>query len=153
MVTADHFNRIGVDHLPGRLGIVITHVGPSEVRSELPLHPSLMAPNGFLHAASVIALADTSAGYGCVANLPEGAAGFTTVELKSNHLGTATEGTIECVAIAAHLGKKTQVWDAKVTSRESGKTIALFRCTQMVLYPRKNTRCLEGASAPPLRGT
>jgi 1,4-dihydroxy-2-naphthoyl-CoA hydrolase len=74
MFTADHFNRIGVDHLPGRC-IVITHVGPSEVRSELPVHPSLMAPNGFLHAASVIALADTSAGHGCVANLPKGASG------------------------------------------------------------------------------
>ncbi len=134
MFTSDHFNRIGVDHLPGRLGIVISHVGPSELRSELPVTPSLLAPNGFLHAASVIALADTSAGYGCVANLPKGASGFTTVELKSNHLGTATEGTIECVATAAHLGKTTQVWDATVTHRESGKTIALFRCTQMVLY-------------------
>jgi 1,4-dihydroxy-2-naphthoyl-CoA hydrolase len=135
--TADYFNQIGVDHLPGRLGIVITHVGPSEVRSELPVHPSLMAPNGFLHAASVIALADTSAGYGCVANLPKGASGFTTVELKSNHVGTATEGTIECVATATHLGKTTQVWDATVTHRESGKTIALFRCTQMVLHAGK----------------
>lgn len=137
MFAADHFNRIGTDHLPGRLGIVVTHVGASEVRAELPVQASLMAPNGFLHAASVIALADTSAGYGCVANLPEGASGFTTVELKSNHLGTAKEGTIECVATAAHLGKTTQVWDATVTHRESGKTIALFRCTQMVLYPRE----------------
>ena len=59
------------------------------------------------------------------------------VELKSNHLGTATEGTIECVATAAHLGMTTQVWDATVTHRESGKTIALFRCTQMVLYAGK----------------
>lgn len=102
------------------------------------MHPSLMAPNGFLHAASVIALADTSAGYGCVANLPEGASGFTTVELKCNHLGTATSGTIECVAMAAHRGKTTQVWDATVSHRESGKTLALFRCTQLVLYPRKD---------------
>jgi uncharacterized domain 1 len=137
MFTADHFNRIGVDHLAGRLGIVITNVGASEVRAELPVQPSLMAPNGFLHAASVIALADTSAGYGCVANLPDGASGFTTIELKSNHLGTAKEGTIECIATAVHLGKTTQVWDATVTHRESGKTIALFRCTQMVLYPRE----------------
>lgn len=137
MFNVEHFNRIGVDHLPGCLGIVITHVGASEVRAELSVKASLMAPNGFLHAASVIALADTSAGYGCVANLPEGATGFTTIELKSNYLGTATEGTIECIATAAHLGKTTQVWDATVTHRESGKTIALFRCTQMVLYPRK----------------
>lgn len=139
MSVTDHFNQIGVGRLPGYLGIVITHVGPTEIRAKLPVHASLMAPNGFLHAASVIALADTAAGYGCVANLPEGASGFTTVELKSNHLGTATEGTIECVAKAAHLGKTTQVWDATVTHSESGKTIALFRCTQMVLYAKKNS--------------
>jgi len=71
-----------------------------------------------------------------VANLPKEANGFTTIELKSNHLGTALEGTIECVAKPAHLGRTTQVWDATVTHRETGKTIALFRCTQMVLYPK-----------------
>ncbi len=138
MFTPDHFNRIGVDHLPAHLGIIITHVGATDIRAEMLVRPALMAPNGFLHAASVIALADTSAGYGCVANLPAGASGFTTVELKSNHLGTATEGTIECVATAAHLGKTTQVWDATVAHRETGKTIALFRCTQLVLYARKD---------------
>ncbi|HEX6018501.1 MAG TPA: PaaI family thioesterase [Burkholderiaceae bacterium] len=137
MLDAAHFNRGGVGHLPGHLGIVITHVGPKEVRSELPIRQELMAPNGYLHAGSVITLADTSAGYGCVANLPAGATGFTTVELKSNHLGTALEGTIECVATAVHLGRTTQVWDAVVSHRESGKTIALFRCTQMILYGKK----------------
>jgi len=136
MLTPDYFNQRGVGHLPGHLGIVITHVGASEVRSEAPVTLALMAPNGFLHAGSVVTLADTSAGYGCVANLPPGATGFTTVELKSNHLGTARDGTIECVARAVHLGKTTQVWDAAVSHRESGKTIALFRCTQMVLYAK-----------------
>ena len=136
MQTSDHFNKLSAENLPGYLGIVITHVGPSVVRSELLVKPNLMAPNGFLHAGSLVTLADTSAGYGCVANLPAGATGFTTIELKSNHLGTAREGTIECVATAAHLGKTTQVWDAVITHRESGKTMALFRCTQMVLYAR-----------------
>jgi len=136
MLTPLHFNQRGVGHLPGHLGIVITHGGPREVRSELPVMQALMAPNGYLHAGSVVALADTSAGYGCVVNLPDGASGFTTVELKSNHLGTARDGTIDCVATAAHLGRTTQVWDAVVSHRETGKTIALFRCTQMVLYAR-----------------
>ena len=139
MRTAEHFNQRGTGHLPGHLGIVITHVGGREVRSEMAVRKALMAPNGYLHAGSVVTLADTSAGYGCVVNLPEGATGFTTVELKSNHIGTALDGTIECVAIAVHLGKTTQVWDATVTHRESGKTIALFRCTQMVLYAKPNT--------------
>ena len=134
MLTPSHFNAFGTDSLPGHLGIVITHVGPSEVKSELPVRQALMAPNGFLHAGSVVTLADTSSGYGCLANLPAGASGFTTIELKSNHLGTARDGTIDCTAKAAHLGRTTQVWDAVVTHRESGKTIALFRCTQLILY-------------------
>jgi 1,4-dihydroxy-2-naphthoyl-CoA hydrolase len=136
MTTPDHFNRFGADTLPGHLGIVINQIDGPRVRSEVVVKPALMAPNGFLHAGSVVTLADTSAGYGCIANLPPGASGFTTVELKSNHLGTARDGTIDCVATAAHLGKTTQVWDAVVTHRESGKTIALFRCTQMILYAK-----------------
>lgn len=132
----EHFNRRGAQNLPGHLGIVIDAIGPKEVRSHLVVATPLMAPNGFLHAGSVVTLADTSCGYGCVASLPEGASGFTTVELKSNHLGTARDGTVECVATPVHLGRTTQVWDATVTHRESGKTIALFRCTQMVLYPK-----------------
>jgi len=138
MITPDQFNQRGAENLPGYLGIVITAVEASELRAELPVRRSLMAPNGFLHAGTVVTLADTCAGYGCVANLPEGASGFTTVELKSNHLGTAREGTIECVARSVHLGRTTQVWDSVVTHRESGKTIALFRCTQMILYPKKS---------------
>ena len=136
MLQAEHFNGFGAKNLPGYLGIVIVQVGPSMVKAELPVRTELMAPNGFLHAGSIVTLADTSAGYGCVAHLPEGASGFTTVELKSNHLGTARDGTVECVATAVHLGKTTQVWDAVVTHRESGRTLALFRCTQMVLYPK-----------------
>ena len=137
MHTPEQLNKRGTGNLPGHLGVVITHVSTSEVKSELPVTQSLMAPNGFLHAGSVVTLADTSAGYGCLANLPEGASGFTTIELKSNHLGTAREGIIECTAKPVHLGKTTQVWDAVVTHRESGKTIALFRCTQMILYAKK----------------
>ena len=136
MLTPEYFNERGAENLPGHLGIVITFVGAKEVRSELPVRKALMAPNGFLHAGSIVTLADTSSGHGCRANLPPGATGFTTIELKSNHLGTALDGTIECVASAVHLGKTTQVWDAVVTHKETGRTIALFRCTQLILYPK-----------------
>jgi 1,4-dihydroxy-2-naphthoyl-CoA hydrolase len=136
MPTPDHLNQRSIGYLPGHLGIVVTHVDAGEVRAEMALAQSLMAPNGFLHAGSVVTLADTSAGYGCLTNLPEGATGFTTVELKSNFLGTARDGTIECRARAVHLGKTTQVWDSEVVHRDSGKIIALFRCTQMVLYAK-----------------
>lgn len=133
MDTVERFNERGAGTLPGHLGIVVTHAGEREIRAEMAVTNAVLAPNGYLHAGSVVTLADTCAGYGCIVNLPAQASGFTTIELKSNHLGTAREGTIECVATPAHLGRTTQVWDAVVTHRESGRTIALFRCTQMVL--------------------
>ena len=136
MVTIESLNSIGVGKLPGHLGIVITRVDKSEVIAELAITQSLLAPNGYLHAGTVVTIADTCAGYGCLATLPPGANGFTTIELKSNHLGTALEGTIVAVAKPAHLGRTTQIWDAVVTRKESGKTIALFRCTQLILYAR-----------------
>jgi uncharacterized protein (TIGR00369 family) len=123
------------DRLPGLLGVEIAAVSAGEVTSRMVVRPELLAPNGFLHAASVVALADTTAGWGTWAALPEGASGFTTIELKSNFLGTAREGTLACVATPAHTGRTTQVWDATVRD-EAGKTIALFRCTQLILYPK-----------------
>jgi uncharacterized protein (TIGR00369 family) len=122
--------------LPGHLGIVVLEASPGRLRAAFEIGPHHMAPNGYLHAGAIVTLADTSAGYACMESLPEGAIGFTTVELKSNHLGTALSGHIDSLATAVHLGRTTQVWDAVVTHRESGKTLALFRCTQMVLYAK-----------------
>ena len=129
-------NELSKGYFPGHLGIVFTNVQDNTLTAELTVQKHLLAPNGFLHAGSVVSLADTCAGYGCVLSLPEKATGFTTVELKSNHLGTARSGIIECTANAVHLGKSTQVWDATVRDKESGKAIALFRCTQMILYAK-----------------
>jgi uncharacterized protein (TIGR00369 family) len=122
--------------LPGLFGLQVLHVDESEVLMRMPIQPQFLAPNGFLHAASVIALADTACGFATIAHLPEGAESFTTIELKSNFLGTAREGAVDAIARAAHLGRNTQVWDATVTDTASGRTIALFRCTQMILWPR-----------------
>ena len=135
-LTAEYFNTRGAGHLPGLVGLKILTLAPDGLESRLELRQELLAPNGFLHAATVVALADTSCGYACVANLPQGASGFTTLELKTNFLGTALQGAILCRATPAHLGRTTQVWDAVVSVEGTQKTIALFRCTQMVLWPK-----------------
>jgi uncharacterized protein (TIGR00369 family) len=126
--------QIGLPHL---VGLQVVALRQNALLMRLPVRAEVLAPNGYLHAASVIALADTCCGFACAAHLPEGAVNFTTVELKTNFLGTAIDGTIEAEAVAVHLGRTTHVWDAPVRHVESDKTIALFRCTQMVLWPRK----------------
>jgi uncharacterized protein (TIGR00369 family) len=118
------------------LGFEVTSAQAGRLAARMPVRAELLAPNGYLHAASVIALADTACGFGTMIDLPEGATGFTTVELKSNFLGTVLEGAITTEAARVHSGRTTQVWDATVRSDETGKTLALFRCTQMILYPR-----------------
>jgi len=128
------FIELGRGRLPGLIGIQVDEVEVGRVRMHLPLRGELLAPNGYLHAATVVALADSACGYGCIASLPEGATGFTTIELKTNFLGTALEGTLKCESQRVHGGRTTQVWDATVTD-EAGKAIALFRCTQLLLYP------------------
>jgi uncharacterized protein (TIGR00369 family) len=134
--TVTDLNRMGADCLPGHLGIAILRADATELRAEMAVSRTLMAPNGYLHAGSVVTLADTACGYACIVNLPDGATGFTTIELKSNFLGTAREGMLDCTATAQHRGRTTQVWDAVVTHRETGRTVALFRCTQMILWPQ-----------------
>ena len=136
MTTIEQLNARGQGYLPGLIGIEFISIEPGRLTSRLALRPELLAPNGYLHAATVIALADTTCGYGTITDLPSGAQNFTTIELKSNFLNTAREGGIACVATRVHSGRTTQVWDAQVTDETSGKTIALFRCTQLILYPR-----------------
>ena len=122
--------------LPDLLGLQWLTAVPGYVKGRFDVDKRHMAPNGFLHAASVVALADSASGYGCMVSLPEGATSFTTIELKSNFLGTAREGGVAVEAKLVHGGGTTQVWDAVVTNETTGKTIALFRCTQMILRPK-----------------
>jgi 1,4-dihydroxy-2-naphthoyl-CoA hydrolase len=135
-LSTETFARRGEGRLPELVGFRPVAIVENRVEAELVIRPELLAPNGYLHAATVIALADTACGYGCIAHLPPGAENFTTIELKANFLGTAREGRLTCVATPSHLGNTTQVWDAVVTDFGKGRAVALFRCTQLVLWPR-----------------
>jgi 1,4-dihydroxy-2-naphthoyl-CoA hydrolase len=131
----DELNERGVGRLPGLIGLEVLEAEEGRLATRLELRDELLAPNGYLHAATVVALADTSCGYGTFVGLPEGAEGFTTVELKTNFLGSRRSGAIRCEARLAHGGRTTQVWDATVVDADGGSPLALFRCTQLILYP------------------
>jgi len=135
--TIAEWNESGKQFLPGYLGMEFVSVEPDEVVARMRVEAHKCAGNGYLHAGAVVSLADTACGYASLRNLPDGASGFTTIELKSNFIGTTLEGDVICVARPVHKGRTTQVWDAEVHAEKTGKTIAVFRCTQMILRPRK----------------
>jgi 1,4-dihydroxy-2-naphthoyl-CoA hydrolase len=131
------WNAAGAEYLPGHLGLVLLQVDPTLVIGKLEARKALGAWNGYLHAGSVVSLADTCCGYGTVRSLPQGAVGFTTIELKSNFVGSVREGAVICTARPLHQGRTTQVWDATVIPEGDAKPIAHFRCSQMILWPKR----------------
>jgi uncharacterized protein (TIGR00369 family) len=140
-------NALSPGTFPGLLGFTVVGAARARLRATLEVRPEFLAPNGYLHAAVVVAGADTACGFGCRSTLPEGSTGFTTVELKSNFLATTLEGVLVIDARAVHAGRTTQLWDAEVRAVApgtavapdgdvDGRLLALFRCTQLVLWPR-----------------
>ncbi len=132
---AAYFNQLGRGNLPEQMGIEIVALEANQVKGKVVITESHLAPNGILHAAVVTALADMCCGYGTIASLPEGAQGHATIELKCNFVGTANRGVIVCVAAPLHFGKTTQVWDAPVFQETDKRSVAHFRCTQMIFWP------------------
>lgn len=128
-----HRNR---GYLPELIGIEWLSLEQGKVTGRVRIRQDLLAPNGFLHAASIIGLADTACGYGAYVHLPEGAENFTTLEVKANFLSTLREGAMVCEATLVSGGRTIQVWDAVVTDEATGRILALFRCTQMILWPK-----------------
>jgi 1,4-dihydroxy-2-naphthoyl-CoA hydrolase len=135
-VTPETLTKAGHGFLPGYLGVAVLHIEQGRLRTRMALSPHHIAPNGYLHAGAIVTLADTSCGYATMSHLPDGAQSFTTIELKSNHLSTLRDGALLCEATVQHMGRNTHVWDAIVTDEATGRKIALFRCSQMILWPK-----------------
>lgn len=134
--TIEKLNQRSLGYLPDHMGLEMLELSENTLISRMRIQSFHIAPNTFLHAGSVITLADTTCGYATIAHLPDGASSFTTIELKSNFISTLRQGVAGCKVTAQHLGRNTQVWDAEVFDESNGKKIAIFRCTQMILWPK-----------------
>ena len=130
------YSTVGNENFPGLVGVEVIDVKVNSASARMVVKDKHFAPNGYLHAGSIVTLADTIAGYGCLYNLPDQGLSFTTIEMKINFLGAIKGGSILAEAILRHGGKTTQVWDVTVKNEENGKSIALFRCTQLILYAK-----------------
>lgn len=133
-LNVEYFNDISKDHFPEMLGIVITHLEERKMNAKMSVRKDFFAPNNFLHAGSIVTFADTVAGYSTIAHLPEKGKSFTTLELKIQLMKAIRKGTLYCECTAEHMGKTTQIWRVIVSDMESKKKIAVFSCTQLILY-------------------
>jgi 1,4-dihydroxy-2-naphthoyl-CoA hydrolase len=134
-ISVDDLNRANVGKLPEHLGLMVTEVDDGRVVGRFTVRTDLVSHTGYLLAGVGLTLADLLCAYGVSTAWPEGAKNFTTAEVKCNFIGTAVEGEVEIIARLIHSGRTTQLWDAEITSLSGGRRIALFRATQIILYP------------------
>ena len=142
MADSDHDERVRTlndffaDKVPGMFGLEITSCDETGCAGRLTVTDSLIAGTGFLFAPVVVGVADILSAFATSPHLPEGAS-FTTVELKTNFFASAKVGEVVVGrAEPAHVGRTTIVFDCTVTNETTGRTMALFRNTQLVLLPR-----------------
>jgi uncharacterized protein (TIGR00369 family) len=127
-------NRANVGKLPEHLGLIVTEVSEGRVVGRFTVRPDLVSHTGYLLAGVGLTLADLLCAYGVSSAWPEGAKSFTTAEVKCNFIGTTLEGDVEVTATLVHGGRTTQLWDAEIVSLATGRRMALFRATQIILY-------------------
>ncbi len=117
----------------GVLGLEVVSYSKERIEARMLVRPDLCNPMASLHGGAAMSLADTLGAMGASMNLPEGANGTTTLESKTNFIGTAKSGeTVLAVCTPIHVGRRTSIWQTKITT-EAGKTVALVTQTQMVL--------------------
>ena len=115
------------------LGLRVTEASVERVRAELLVRAELCTANGVMHGGAIMALADSLGAIGAMLALPEGAAGTTTIESKTNFLSPAREGsTVTAETTPVSVGRRISVWQTRV-ARADGKAVALVTHTQLVL--------------------
>lgn len=113
------------------LGIEFVEVTSDRVVARLKVSEKLMTVGGTVHGGTLMAFADTIGAAGTVANLAEGQR-TATLESKTNFIAGCRSGTLQAVALPIHKGKRTHVWETRITD-EAGKLLSVTTQTQMIL--------------------
>jgi len=115
------------------IGVEFVEAAPDRVVAEMIVRAELCTRPAVMHGGAIMAFADTLGAAGTILNLPEGA-GTTTVESKTNFIAAAPQGArVRGEAIPVHRGRRTQVWQTRITLAETGRLVALVSQTQLVL--------------------
>jgi len=117
--------------LIAHLGIELVEVTADRVVARLTVSEKLLTTTGVVHGGTLMAFADTVGAAGTVANLAEGQR-TATLESKTNFIAGCKSGVIQAVAAPIHKGKRTQVWETRITD-EGGKLLSVTTQTQMIL--------------------
>lgn len=114
------------------LGIQVTELLPDRVVATMPVNSSTHQPFGLLHGGASVVLAETVASIGSWNLIDDTKQAAVGLEINANHLRGKKDGIVTAVAAPLHIGRKTMVWDIRITD-EDDKLICISRCTVAII--------------------
>ena len=114
------------------LDIELTEMTQQRVVATMPVTPKVHQPFGLLHGGASLVLAETVASMAAWLNVDQATERVVGLEINANHLRGKRDGVITAVATPAHIGRRTQVWEVRITD-EVGELVCLSRCTMAVI--------------------
>jgi 1,4-dihydroxy-2-naphthoyl-CoA hydrolase len=131
VVAIDDVNKRFLGPMATAYGIKLTSVAEGRVEATMPVTEKCFQPLGIVHGAAYCLLGET---LGSVASYIMAADDEKIVgtSLTTNYLRKVDSGTLHAVALAKHLGRRTQVWQIDIKD-DQGKLAAHMTLQTMVL--------------------
>lgn len=110
------------------LGIEIIELSPERVVATMPVDDRTRQPFGLLHGGASVALAETAASLGALANIDDTRFAAVGVEINANHIRSRRDGSVRATALPIHIGRTTHVWSIEIVD-DNGRMVCISRCT------------------------
>jgi len=131
-ITLEDLNAWNKNTLGEHIGIEYTEIGEDYLVGQMPVDHRTHQPLGLLHGGASVALAETLGSVGATMFLDLDKQYCVGLEINANHIKSVRSGYVYGKATAVHIGRKTQVWEIRITS-EAGELVCISRITMAVL--------------------
>ncbi|MCO6360944.1 hotdog fold thioesterase [Roseivirga pacifica] len=130
--TVEAINAMGKNTLTEHIGIEITEVGNDYLVGKMPVDHRTHQPMGLLHGGASVVLAETLGSIAATLTLDLSKQYAVGLEINANHIKGVRDGFVYGKASPIHVGKKTQVWEIRMTNQE-GQITCISRITMAVI--------------------
>lgn len=131
-VTTETLNRMSVNTMVTHLGIEFTRIGDDFIEARMPVDHRTHQPLGLLHGGASVVLAETLGSVAATCCVDMSKQYCVGLEINANHIKSVREGFVTGITRPIHVGKKTQVWEIKI-SNEQNELVCVSRITMAVI--------------------
>ncbi len=130
--TLEGINEFSKKSMVGHIGIEFTEIGEDYIKAKMPVDHRTIQPMGLLHGGASLVLAETLGSIGATMLTDINKQACVGLEINANHIKSAKKGFVHGIAKPIHIGKKTQVWEIKI-SNDDDELVCISRITIAII--------------------